>query len=226
MRVLIAVPAKRDMMSIACRESVLTQRWEDGSAVDTVFLIDGDKGRRWENLVKKLQQARRLALEGGYDALLTVESDIILPDDALEKLWSVDAPVVYGLFVLRPAPHGWNVATIMQPWHTRLLTFDRDIAWAALHMGLPMICKGHGQAVCMIRREVLEAIDFRLDKDNKFVAQDWCFSFDCQELGFTQMCHMGVACGHIDRRDGREVIYWPDEDEPNLYRTVDWGAIA
>ena len=225
MRVLIAVPAKRDMMSIVSRESVLTQRWKDGDAVDTVFLVDGDKGPRWFNLCRKLQQARRLALEGGYDALLTVESDIILPDDALEKLWEVDAPVAYGLFVLRTPPHNWNVATIMRPGSMRLLTFDKDISWAAIHMGLPMRCKGHGQGVCLIRREVLEAIDFR-NPTPETLAQDWYFSFDCQDLNFQQMCHMGVVCGHIDHKDGREIIYWPDEDEPNLYRVVDWGAIA
>ena len=42
---------------------------------------------------------------GGFDALLLVENDMILPPDALLKMAAVDADVVYGLYVNR---HGWR----------------------------------------------------------------------------------------------------------------------
>jgi len=219
MKVLIAVPAKRDMMHIVSRESVLTQRWKDGGQIDTLFLVDGDDKSRWENLCHKLQHARRMALVGGYDALLTVESDIILPDDALEKLWAVDAPVVYGLFVIKHPEHPWSVAVTMTVDKLHLLTIDKPTA--RVMWGGAIRCEGHGQAVCLIRREVLEAIDFRNSKPETR-AQDWYFSFDCQELGFKQMCHLGVVAGHIDYEDGREVIYWPDPEAENLCRKEEW----
>lgn len=219
MKVLIAVPAKRDMMNIVSRESVLTQRWDDGGQIDTIFLVDGDGKSRWENLCRKLQHARRMALAGGYDALLTVESDIILPDDALEKLWAVDAPVVYGLFALRAPPHHWNATVAMAEGYLHLLTMNKQDA--RLAWGWVWPCEGHGQAVCLIRREVLEAIDFRNSRPETR-AQDWEFSFDCQELGFKQMCHLGVVCGHIDHADGCEVVYWPDPNREDLCRVEEW----
>ena len=48
---------------------------------------------------------RSMALAGGFDALLLVENDMILPPDALLKMAAVDADVVCGLYVNR---HGWR----------------------------------------------------------------------------------------------------------------------
>ena len=196
MNVLVAVPACRPMLYRRSYESVLALRWPSGDQIDTVFLVDGDEASRWENLLRKLNRARDLGLAGGYDALLTVESDIIVPPDALEKLAAVDADVVYGLFVLRFPPYHWNVATKMRPGgEIHLVSQDREAAKAAWGQVLP--CEGHGQGICLIRRHVLEAIEFR-NPHPDLRAQDWYFSFDCQRLGFSQMAHLGVQCGHID----------------------------
>jgi len=191
-------------------------RWNDGTQLDTVFLVDGDDESRWENLCRKLNDARRMALGGGYDALLTVESDIIVPPDALEKLAAVDADVVYGLFVLRFEPHHWNVATKMRPrGHVEFLTSNPAATQSA--WGTVMDCEGHGQGICLIHRRVLEKIEFRNPKPDLH-AQDWFFSFDCQRLGFRQMAHLGVVCGHIDP----PLIYWPDALAPGLHVKEEW----
>jgi len=215
MRVLIAVPAKRDMLYQRARDSILDLRWSDRSQVDTIFLVDGDNDIRWANLCRKLKKARTLALEGGYDALLTVESDIIVPEDALETLAAVEADVVYGLFVLRFPPYHWNVATRMRPrGEVHFLSANPQAAGAAWGKVIP--CEGHGQGICLIRTRVLEAIEFR-NPHPDLRAQDWYFSFDCQRLGFSQMADLAVVCGHIDG----EVIYWPDPNCQRLYRLED-----
>lgn len=213
MRVLVAVPAKRDMLHPRAVESVLNLKWNSGARVDTVFLVDGDDQGRWENLCRKLKWARTLALQGSYDALLTIESDIIVPEDALEKLAAVDAGVVYGLFVLRFGDRHWNAATEMRPQgHLKLLSSDKETARAA--WGKVIECEGHGQGICLIRRHVLDRIGFRNPKP-KLYAQDWFFSFDCQEMGFKQMIHLGVACGHIEPTGE---VFWPDPKGRFLYR--------
>jgi len=218
MKVLIAVPAKRDMLYQRARDSILDLRWSDGSQVDTIFLVDGDEDIRWANLCRKLNEARRIALDGGYDALLTVESDIIVPQDALEKLAAVEADVVYGLFVLRFPPYHWNVTPRIRPWgQVRFLSEDPEAARAAWGKVIP--CEGHGQAIGLIRTRVLEAIEFR-NPHPDLRAQDWYFSFDCQRLGFSQMAHLGVVCGHINPcKHGDYVLWpapWPIKD--NMYR--------
>ena len=215
MKVLVAVSAKRDMLYNRSVESILSLRWEDGHQIDTVFLTDGDDEGRWENLLRKLNQAREMALDGGYDALLTVESDIIVPPDALEKMASVNTDVVYGLFVLRFPPYHWNVATKMRPrGEIHLLSADPVAAREAWGKVIP--CEGHGQGICLIRRDVLEEIEFR-NPQPALRAQDWYFSFDCQRLGFAQMAHLGVVCGHI-HGDG---ILWPHEAAKALFAVYD-----
>jgi len=215
MRVLVAVAALRDMLYQRARDSILGLRWSDGSQVDTIFLQDGDEDIRWANLCRKLNEARRMALDGGYDALVTVDSDIIVPHDALEKLTSVHAGVVYGLLVLRFPPYHWNVTPRMRPrGEVHFLTADAEAARAAWGKVIP--CEGHGQAIGLIRKHVLETIEFR-NPHPDLRAQDWYFSFDCQRLGFSQMAHLGVVCGHIDG----EVIYWPDPNYQRLYRMED-----
>lgn len=190
-------------------------RWSDGAQIDTMFLIDGDHELRWLNLCRKLNKAARVALEGGYDALLTVESDIVVPQDALEKLAAVNADVVYGLFVLRFPPYHWNVATRMRPLgEVRFLSGDPQAAAEAWGKVIP--CEGHGQGICLIRRQVLDRIAFRNPKP-EVRAQDWFFSYDCQRLGFSQMAHLGVVCGHINP----PWIYWPNPDTATLYRRAE-----
>ena len=221
MKVLVAVPAKRDMLYKRARDAVLDLCWDDGSQIDTVFLTDGDDEGRWENLLRKLNGARGMALCQGYDALLTVESDIIVPPDALEKMASVDTDVVYGLFVLRFPPYHWNVATRMRPLgEVEFLSQDQEAARAA--WGSAIECEGHGQGICLMKRDVLQVIEFRNPKP-ELRAQDWFFSFDCQRLGFSQMAHLGVVCGHMELATRPEstnwnAIYWPDIDSPVLSR--------
>jgi len=211
MRTLVAVPAKRDMLFNRSVESVLGLRWNDGRQVDTLFVTDGDRRGRWENLCRKLNWARRVFLNGPWEALLTVESDIVAPPDALERMSAVDADVVYGLFVLRFGDRHWNAALEMRPQgHLKLLSGEPEKAREA--WGKVIDCEGHGQGICLIRRHVMEAMEFRNPRP-EFYAQDWFFSFDCQERGFVQKIDLGVVCGHIDW----PLIYWPNPDSETLY---------
>lgn len=51
--------------------------------------IETPQGSRHDKaeLCRKHNEARRLTLDGGYDALLHVDADMVIPPDALERLW-------------------------------------------------------------------------------------------------------------------------------------------
>ena len=53
------------------------------------------------NIAHNYNKARKWVLENDYDALFTVEADMIVPPDALEKLLAVDADVAYGLYCFK-----------------------------------------------------------------------------------------------------------------------------
>lgn len=223
MKVLVASPVKRSMLYKESVDSVLALNWPDGIQVDVVFLVDGDKKSRWENQCRKLNQARRMALDGGYDALTTVDSDIIVPEDALQRLSAVGADVVYGLIVQRIPPYHWNATVKMRPTGEAVfLTEDKEAARAG--WGKVIECEGHGQAISFVRRSVLEVISYQVPCPEKWAA-DWYFSFDCQRLGIKQVIDLGVVCGHIIQtppimagNPNFKGILWPDPNEEKLHR--------
>ena len=153
------------------------------------------------NITAQMERGRALALEGGYDAMLSVEHDMRLPPDALQKLWDVGAPVVYGVYLFR---HGFPVLNAYQKYpppssnvgeslsvHPRLLE-------NALREVITEV-SGIGFGCTLIRREVLAAIAFR-DRDRAIYGTDTMFALDCLRGGFRQMAHLGVRCGHWNGR--------------------------
>jgi hypothetical protein len=59
-------------------------------------------GRDMRNVLAQYSTAREMCLRGPYDALLTVEHDMVIPPHAVAALCDTPAPVVYGTYPLRP----------------------------------------------------------------------------------------------------------------------------
>lgn len=166
------------------------------------------------NIAHNYNKARQFVLDNGYDALMTVEADMILPSDALTKLLATGADVAYGLYCFK-ATSTWSAFTELDMDHGRSLRKDEEKAKEAWGKVIPVAGVGHGCTV--IRRNVLEKIAFRTDETRPHVHNDWCFAYDCQQEGFSQVCDLSVVCGHISTKPSPRVI-WPDPDMPRLYR--------
>lgn len=190
-------------------ESIFSMRW--GDPLDIVFGRE-DRPRLparedvHDNITKKYNNGRRMTLEGGYDAMLTVEADMIVPETTLQRLSNVDADVVYGLYVGRHSRHPWLAFSSLGgppgPYSGKTFTKTPDICpkvW-----GNVVESKGVGLGCTLIRRHVLESIEFRNAPDHQ-VANDWMFALDADALSFSQAHDCGVVCGHIDGK----VVYWP-----------------
>ena len=178
-----------------------------------VLISDGKVEHPYDDVLVKHQQARRMILDEGYDAMLSIEADMIVPPNALEKLANVDADVVYALYCGRsyamplcfPTIDGFKGASIASEQH---------LDWARKHWGEVVASEGAGFGCTLIHRRVLEKIDFRRDGHKNF-ADDWHFALDVKEAGFKSAHHFGVLCGHI-LRNGQ--VRWPDIDAPGLSR--------
>ncbi len=168
------------------------------------------------NICEKYNFAREVALREGYDALLTVEADMVIPPDTLTRLLAVDADVAYGLYCSRHNKYRWLAFTEITERHG--LSLDEEPERARAAWGKVIETRGVGLGCTLIRRHVLEAIRFRWE--GGFLANDWYFSLDCIERGFVQKHDLGVVCGHITKRPSPRII-WPSP-EPNdlgrLYR--------
>ena len=156
----------------------------------------------YSNLTAKHNQARQMALDGDYDAVLFVEADMVIPRHTLKRLDAVNADVAYGLYVSRHKPHQWLA-------YSQLYGYD-GISFSDIpevdFWGRVIKSTGVGMGCTLVRREVLKSIEFRCPSPQ--VADDWYFALDVAGKGFTQKHDCGVVCGHVDG----DTIYWP---EPN-----------
>lgn len=189
----------------------------DGVTVDKVISTDNPyKGGGHRNTLHQFQQARLKALEGGYDALVTFEHDMIVPADGLIKLFDTPADVVYGLYMLR---HGGEVVNAMRyvrnaPHLDSSLSLYPDIYIKAAKQGW-IECSGVGFGFTLIRRNVLEMFEFHATDGNSY-PPDWGLAADCQKAGIKSICRFDVQCGHIDPDMG---TLWPEE-RANVYKNV------
>lgn len=157
-------------------------------------------GKKMQNVVAQYQRAQQICLAGGYDALLTVEHDMTLPPDAIQKLYYTDSPVVYGVYMLR---HGTPTLNAWQYVGNRnlgmSLSLYPDEVRKATRRGWVEVC-GTGWGCTLIRREVLERLQIHSASESD--AGDITFSTECVRAGIKQIARFDVPCGHI-LPDGR-----------------------
>lgn len=191
---LIFTPITPDGLQLATVQSVVGQcfpgeiRWEIGRR-------NPYPSRDMRNVLAQYNYARELCLSGPYDALVTIEQDMILPPHALATLWDDGAAVVYGTYMLR---HGMPVINALKYENERnsgmsLSLYSGGLAAARKMTRIPV--SGVGFGCTLIRRHVLEALAFRQDDSGN--APDMPFAQDCLRQGVEQVARMDVACGHI-----------------------------
>jgi hypothetical protein len=189
---------------------------------DTVFLrsapVLGQDSR--DAIAAQYNEARALVLTGGYDALLTIECDMLPPANAIRRLRNCNADVAYGLYVLRRPPWEWNAYSVMEgmaAWPLSKVDERARVDW-----GEVVDVDGIGTGCTLIQRRVLEAMRFRADgllhSTGERSYHDWYFAEDVRAAGFTQRCDTAVRCGHIHPQDEhgapRPSIIWPTGDAP------------
>lgn len=195
----------------AC-QAALDALMTDGHTIQVVeYGGDDPKKNAVENLLIKHNRMRDDVLAGDYDALMTIEADVIVPPAALTKLLAVNADIACGLYVSRSS-RIWLCIPQIDGYKGNALNADPAAAKAA--WGTVIKSEGAGFGCTLIHRRVLEQISFRDDKRRKF-ADDWQFALDCKEAGFRMAHDLSVVCGHIIHTGG---VLWPDPDVPAMHR--------
>lgn len=162
----------------------------------------------YANVLHQYRAAEVLIHERGYRALFCVEHDMWVQEDALDKLDEVDAPVVYGLYMLRhhkPVVSAFRAIKAAYP--DMPLTYYPDELREAYKQDVIQV-SGAGFGCTLIRRDALELIPFR-EADSGNPIPDMPFAQDCMRLGVKQMCRMDVRCGHYHKG----AWLWPDPEE-------------
>lgn len=208
-RLLIFTPTIDDLMRPETEASIQAQK----TAVDYVWEVgryNPYPGEKTKNVVAQYQRARELCLAGDYEAMLTVEHDMVIPPNAVQRLYNTDASVVYGVYMLRHGSHTLNAwqwinnrnIGMSLSLYPRELKAARARGWAEV--------SGVGWGCTLIRRQVLEQISIRGDVTD---AGDIGFATDCLRTGHKMIARFDVPCDHI-------------EPNGNVLKPYEWGGIV
>ncbi len=117
-RILAFTPAHPDYgmkpQTVASIEDALEAY--DGPVDWMISSGDNPHERAFDNVVYQHNKARQFALDNGYDALLSIEADMIVPPDAIGRLIDCDADIAYGLYVWRHKLARWSAYTTVGLW--------------------------------------------------------------------------------------------------------------
>ena len=189
MRILIAVPTFESVRPETFK-SIYGLRVPEGCIAMFDFVRGYDCARA-RNLIAKE------ALEGGFDAVLMVDSDMVLPSDALALLAEGDCPVVLGTYPRRGETAGSEV----------FLTGMRDFTDAnrVRFADMPdsrFEAKGGGMGCALIRAEALRAVPrpwfLYVEYDGgEVLSEDNYFCDACARAGLRIEADGRVRCGHV-----------------------------
>lgn len=183
-------------------DAIMAQRHD--FLLDVTFTRWNPGGDDRNAILWQYSKARRTVLTCGYDALFIIESDVIPPADALQKLLKVDADIASGLYVFRRQEQAVVNACRYIPghdWPEQSYSFFPDDFERLF--GKTIRTSGLGIGCTLIHRHVLEGIAFR---DGGVAHCDYTLARDALVAGYSMKVDTSILCGH-KRPDG--VILYP-----------------
>lgn len=133
------------------------------------------------------ERASETMLQGDYDALLFVDSDMVCPMDMLVRLVEADKDIVSGLAFKRFKPYE---PCIFKRCDRKKADFYFDYP-----KGLTEI-QGVGMACTLIKREVFEKVPKPWFFPEPNIGEDLAFCIRAKEQGFKIYCDTTLICGH------------------------------
>ena len=201
MRIMIGVPSYGPVEP-ECVEALMNMSrcgHDVGFRVQRGYLIDAER-----NAIV------RTAIEDGYDYVLMVDSDTVLPFDAIANLLDPCADIVLGVVRLKgPADNG-NYLNVYK--HTPAgygidasVTTEEADAWVPNRVTV----KGGGAACMMLRCAALERLpepwfEYVDYGNGEQLSEDLYFCEKARTSGLTIWADKRVRCGHVVRR-----LLWP-----------------
>lgn len=153
-------------------------------------------GERIVNIINNRNLVIQRALEKKYDYLFFVDTDILLPVGAIEKLLAVDQPVVSGVYLggLKIG-NDVKIAPVLYDFSERE-DYVKLFPMNDVLDDLVLAVAACGFGCCLVRADVLEKVKLRFS-EKTMSGEDVLFCHDARNLGYKIFANTGVKCTHI-----------------------------
>ena len=133
----------------------------------------------------------RRAKELKVEALLFIDSDMEFQEDSYERLKRVPGDIVCGLFFNKTCP---SYPTIIRK--KKAEDGKTDLLVPITPDGKVQDVDGCGMAFTLIRKRVIESIEYPAFPHTGWMSEDYVFCLRCRERGFTIRCDTGLLIAH------------------------------
>jgi len=190
MKILIAVPYTK-FIETRCWESIMNmERPADVSTTVRTY------ARYSVAMARNL--AAKDAVGGGFDYLFFIDSDMIIPPDALTRLLKIGADFATG-WALQAV--GGNMASICCYNAEKRFFYGMAAEWVTGHAE-PFEVDGSGLSCSLIKTEVLKSFEYPYFRYTEYatgdvLSEDLNFCLALREKGIKRMCDPALKAGHI-----------------------------
>ena len=194
MKILLAVPTFENILP-ECFESLYNL---DKCGHDIVFtFIKGyDCAKARNNIAEK-------ALDGKFDYVMMVDSDVIVPSDALKYMLDPEADVVIACSPRKNTKE--RMSTLCTPEDNPVgKGFHNALSYSDLQGSARILLKGGGFSCVLIRTEVFTKLKYPYFKyvvyeNRSALSEDYYFCNKCNAAGYKIYADPRVHCGHLVR---------------------------
>ena len=157
----------------------------------------------------------KLAIDGGYDYVLMVDNDVVLPKDALQNLLEDAKEVCLGYYAHRDTDNIYRgrtcVCKLLTPEGVRSKNYPLDSEYTAAELKMlkekgeyKIRIHGGGMGCALIKTDVFKKIKYPWYywmnyKDGKMLSEDLYFCENCRKASIQIYTDTRVNCGHMLR---------------------------
>ena len=191
MKILVAVPTF-ETIAPETFKAIYNIRRNHDIDVDFDYVKGYDCAIARNKIVKKV-------IEGGYNYVLMIDSDIIVPDDVLEKMLEYPVDICFGLYPHKNTKDGY--AEVFKPKDG---DFTERFKYDELKGQVRVAVKGGGFGCVLIKSEVFMCMmypwfQYIAYSNETFLSEDLYFCEKAMMAGFKLEADARIKCGHMAR---------------------------
>lgn len=137
------------------------------------------------------------AINGGFDYVLFIDSDMVFPKDSIERLINRNVDIVTGVYYARRGNHFPVIFSKVRPKSF----FRKQIATKIEKVDKPFFeVAGCGMGLCLIKTEVFKkmyAKKWEPFRPMRLLGEDLSFCYRASKLGYKIYADSTIELGHI-----------------------------